>query len=291
MKKKGDLLEKSHILLVDGSNLLFQMFYGMPARITGKNGRPIQGTLGFVGALLKIIRWTQPTHVAVLFDGESENPRGALDENYKANREDYSAMPEEETPFSQLPDIYAALDHLGICHRETEDCETDDWMATYALGLGQTHKMTLVSQDSDYFQLITQQVTVLRYRGDKSVYCTPEYIREKLGIEPAQYADFKSLTGDASDNIRGVEKVGPKTAAALLQQFGDLETLLLRAEEIQKPSIRGAVLDNRERIRKNYALVHLDGSHPLPFLPEKLTYTPAGLTSTQVLKAIGVLDT
>ena len=85
------------------------MFYGMPARIVNGQGKAIQGTLGFVGALLKIVRMTWPTHVAVLFDGEYESARGVLDGDYKANRPDYSRMPEEDTPFSQLPDIYAAL--------------------------------------------------------------------------------------------------------------------------------------------------------------------------------------
>ena len=104
------------LLLVDGSNLLFQMFFGMPARIVNAQGKAIQGTLGFVGALLKIIRRVKPTHVAVLFDGESHNPRTDVDAEYKVNREDYSVVPEEENPFSQLPDIYAALDFLGLCH-------------------------------------------------------------------------------------------------------------------------------------------------------------------------------
>ena len=78
------------LLIVDGSNLLFQMFYGMPARIVGKSGRPVHGTIGFVGALMKIIRMVRPTHAVVLFDGEHENPRAALDPAYKANRVDYS---------------------------------------------------------------------------------------------------------------------------------------------------------------------------------------------------------
>ena len=282
------MLEKAHILLVDGSNLLFQMFYGMPARIVGRSGRPIQGTLGFVGALLKIIRKLNPSHVAVLFDGETENPRGALDENYKANREDYSAMPEEDTPFSQLPDIYAALDHLGICHRETTDCETDDWMAAYALGLGKEYAMTIMSQDSDFFQLITDKVTVLRYRGDHSAICNPAYIRQKLGIDPAQYADYKSLTGDTADNIRGADKIGPKTAAALMQQFGSLEQLLENTEQIAKPSVRASVQANAERLRLNYRLICLDGKHSVPFSPEEMAYTYTGQTSTQVLTQIGV---
>ena len=100
----------NRLLIVDGSNLLFQMFYGMPTRIVNSQGKPIHGTLGFIGALLKIIRRIEPTHLAVLFDGEHENVRAAIQPAYKANRTDYSKMPEEETPFSQLPDIYAALD-------------------------------------------------------------------------------------------------------------------------------------------------------------------------------------
>lgn len=281
-------MEKTHVLLVDGSNLLFQMFYGMPARITGKRGQPIQGTLGFIGALLKIIRCLQPTHVAVLFDGEAENPRGELDENYKANREDFSLLPEEETPFSQLPDIYAALDLLGICHRETECCEADDWIASYAMGLGREHPMTILSQDSDFFQLITEKVHVLRYRGDNSVLCDPAYIREKLQIEPSVYVDFKCLTGDNADNIRGADKVGPKTAAALMAQFGCLESLLENPDAIAKPSVRKSIRDNTERLRLNEKLIRLDGKCPVPFTLEEMAYTYRGETSTQILTQLGI---
>ena len=281
-------MENVHILLVDGSNLLFQMFYGMPARIIGRQGRPIQGTLGFVGALLKIVRKLQPTHLAVLFDGETHNPRGDLDENYKANREDFSQMPEEETPFSQLPDVYAALDYLGICHCETTDCETDDWMASYALGLGKAHKMTLMSLDSDFFQLITEHVNVLRYRGDHSVLCDIAYIREKLNIEPCQYADFKSLTGDASDNIRGAAKIGPKTAANLMGRFGSLNNLLDHLDQVEKPSIRESLLANKERLLLNQKLIRLEAKYPVPFSLQEMAYTYDGQTSTQVLTAIGV---
>ena len=203
--------------MVDGSNLLFQMFYGMPARIINHEGRAIQGTLGFVGALLKMIRMVEPTHVAVFFDGECENERTQIDGDYKANRPDYSQMPEEDTPFSQMPDVYAALDWLGIAHKETTDCETDDWIAGYAWELRQMSRLELViaSQDSDFFQLISDSTRILRYRGDKTVICDRNYIREKLGIEPEQYADFKSLTGDTADNIKGADKIGPKTSGRI----------------------------------------------------------------------------
>ena len=278
------------ILIVDGSNLLFQMFFGMPARITNQNGKAIQGTLGFVGALLKIIRRIEPTHMAVLFDGEHENDRTELDTDYKANRVDYSEMPEEENPFSQLPDIYAALDYLGIKHMETSTCETDDWIAAYALTLGREEKTEIVisSFDSDFFQLISENVSILRYRGDNTVICTPAYIKEKLGIEPAQYTDFKSLVGDTADNIKGADKVGPKTAALLLEEFGTLEAVIENPEKIRKPSIRASVIRNSERLRTNYQLIRLENMVELPFELDDMEYCYNGITTNDVLKGIGL---
>jgi DNA polymerase-1 len=278
----------NRLLLVDGSNLLFQMFFGMPARITNTQGKAIQGTLGFVGALLKIIRMVQPTHVAVLFDGECANPRTALDNSYKANRADFSQVPEDESPFSQLPDIYAALDFMGIRHAETTDCEADDWMASYAHLSCPDTQVIISSQDSDLFQLIGPDVRILRYRGDKTVVCDADYIRRKFGILPEQYAAFKALTGDPSDNIRGADKIGPKTAAALLNQFADLEDLLVHADRIQKPSIRESVIRYAPRIRTNELLIRLSGNAPIPFPPDALTYSYNGITTAQVLSGTGL---
>ena len=276
------------LLLVDGSNLLFQMFFGMPARIVNEQGKAIQGTLGFVGALLKIIRRTSPTHIAVLFDGEHENSRSALDPEYKANRIDYSEVSEEENPFSQLPDVYAALDYLHIKHAETITCETDDWIAAYALTYGYDNEIIISSFDSDYFQLISDKVSVLRYRGDKTVICTPEYISDKFGIEPAQYADFKSLTGDVSDNIKGADQVGPKTAASLLNEFGDLKGILENTENIKRASIKESISRNAERLRTNYKMIKLENTVSMPFTFSELVYEYSGITTNEVLKGIGL---
>lgn len=280
---------RNRLLIVDGSNLLFQMFFGMPARIVNKQGKAIQGTLGFVGALLKIIRKVEPTHIVALFDGEHENERAALDPNYKANRVDYSKMPEEETPFSQLNDVYAALDFIGIKHAETTTCESDDLIAGYALSLGQETEIIISSFDSDFFQLITDQVSVLRYRGKNTVICTPDYIKEKFGITPEQYADFKSLTGDTSDNIKGADKVGLKTAALLLNEFGSLENILAHAENIKKPSIRESVIRNTDKLNMNYKLIKLDNRVSLPFALHELEYSYTGITTNEVLKGIGLV--
>ena len=262
------------LLLIDGSNLLFQMFFGMPARIFGADGRAIQGTLGFVGALLKIIRMMSPTHVLVVFDGEHENARA-----------DFSAVSEEENPYSQLGDIYRALDYLQIKYFETTDCEADDVIAGYALTLKNTETV-ISSFDSDLFQLLSEHVFVLRYRGKNTVIYTPALFCEKLGISPAQYADFKSLTGDTADNIKGAEKVGKKTAAQLIRKFGSLEAVLQNAEQIEKPSVRRSITESKERLRRNYQLIKLENTAKLPFSLEDLRFEDSGLTTTEVLRGI-----
>ena len=288
-KRRKRRKRMNRLLLVDGSNLLFQMFFGMPARIVNAQGKAIQGTLGFTGALLKIIRMVEPTHIAVLFDGEHANERSDANADYKANRPDYSQMPEEETPFSQLPDVYAALDCLRIPHAETTDCETDDWMAAYARRYGMDHQIVIASFDSDFFQLISQNVSVLRYRGKSTIVCTPDTIREKLQIEPAQYADFKALTGDSSDNLKGADKIGPKTAAMLLGQFGSLECILANVQKISKPSIRESLIRCTARVLRNQQLIRLNGTAALPFEWHEMVYHAQGLTTREVLKTIHLL--
>ena len=288
-KTTTDGLSMEKLLLIDGSNLLFQMFFGMPARIINKSGRAIHGTMGFVGALLKIIRMTCPTHIAVLFDGEHENPRAALNSDYKANRIDYAAVPEEASPFSQLPDIYAALDYLKIKRAETTDCETDDWIAGYVHTYKHDTQIVISSFDSDYFQLLSDTVSVLRYRGRKSTLWTSNELSAHFDILPEQYADFKALTGDVSDNIKGADKIGPKTAALLLKQFGALESLLLNAEQIEKQSVRASVIQNRERLKTNYRLIKLAGSEKLPFTLDELSFSGLALSTTEILKEIKLL--
>lgn len=276
------------LLIVDGSNLLFQMFFGMPARIVNAEGKAIQGTLGFVGALLKIMRKVQPTHLVVIFDGQHENFRSEIEADYKANRTDYSDVPEDKNPYSQLPDIYNALDYLGMKHTETIYCETDDVIASYALKYGKDCEIIISSFDSDFFQLISDQVSVLRYRGEKTMICTPAFIREKFDICPSQYADFKSLVGDAADNIRGVNKVGPKTAARLLNQFGNLDNILDNVKKIEKLSIRDSIENNAERAKTNYKLIKLNQIDELPFKLQELQYKDQGIKTNDVLKGIGL---
>lgn len=276
------------LLIVDGHNLLFQMFFGMPSRILNKSGKAIHGTLGFVGALLKIIRMTKPTHIVVMFDSEHNNQRKELNENYKANRVDYSKVDNANNPFSQLPDVYSALAYLNIKRAESSVFETDDVIAAYALEYGSDNKIVISSLDSDFFQLINSNVSVLRYRGGQTVICNEQYVKDKFGISALQYADFKSMTGDKADNIKGADKIGAKTAAQLLNEFGSLDNIILQAEAIKKPSVRNSIISNSERLKSNQKLIVLDNRASIPFALNDLEYTYNGITANEVLFAIGL---
>ncbi|MCL2351149.1 MAG: flap endonuclease [Firmicutes bacterium] len=277
------------LLLVDGSMLYFQMYFGLPARIPGKDGRPVHGVLGFVGALIKIIKFTLPTHAAVLFDGEHELPRTGIDPAYKANRAGDARLTGDENPFSQLPGVYAALERMGVARAEIMDAEADDVIAAYAIAYGNAMPIVIASLDSDFFQFINENVSVLRYRGDNTYLCGSAYVQGRFGIPPRLYADFKSLVGDASDNIKGADKIGPKTAAALLNRFESLEAVIERADEITRPSVRESVVRNAGRLRNNYRLIQLDGAAEMPFAADELRYGYNGVTTTEVLTEIGVM--
>ena len=216
------------LLIVDGHNLLFQMFFGMPTKIVGAKGQAIHGVIGFVGAINRLADMYNPTHLLVMFDGEKKNPRKDILEEYKANRIDYSTVPDDENPFTQLPYIYEALDYMGIKHTETTDCETDDVIAAYAIKHGEESEVLISSFDSDYFQLINDNVKVIRYRGNSTLLCDKRYIIEKYGIKPSLYLDWKCMVGDTADNIPGIRGIGPKTAAKLINTYGNIDSLLSR---------------------------------------------------------------
>jgi DNA polymerase-1 len=275
------------LLLVDGHNLLFQMFFGMPNRIMGKSGRYIEGVIGFVGALGRIIDMTGATHTAVLFDSEGHNPRCDLLAQYKQNRPDYSNVPDEENPFTILPDVYRALDVMGIAHAEIKECEVDDVIASYTLTYPEIQTV-ISSFDSDYFQLITDNVTVLRYRGMSSVLCDKEYLGARLGITPELYVSHKCLVGDASDNIKGVRGIGTKTATRIVNKYGRLEELLCDTSVIEEVKHREAIEEAKERLTCNLALIRLTAGKPLPFGIEDMRLPSERKRTMEIIDALGI---
>ena len=273
------------LLLVDGSNLLFQMFYGMPSRIINKDGKAIHGILGFIGALRKIITANSPTHICVLFDGEHENPRTSLYEEYKMNRIDYSSLPLEETPFSQLPDIYNALEYLHIPFKEIQDFETDDYIATYARMYQSQMEIIIASWDSDYFSLINDRVHIYRYRGKSSYICDKQYLKEKLHISPDKYIFYKSLIGDSADNIKGVSKIGPVIASRIVNNYSSIEELY---KQLNTCKYQKLLKDAKEQLLLNEKLISFNSIEKLPFSIPDLEYTSTTENTIDVLKKIEV---
>ncbi|MBR2971920.1 MAG: 5'-3' exonuclease [Clostridia bacterium] len=277
----------NRLLIVDGHNLLFQMFFGMPSKIIGAKGEAIQGVIGFVGAINRLAEYYSPTHLLVMFDGEKENPRKNILKEYKANRIDYSEVAEDENPFIQLPYIYDALDYMGIKYSETSDCETDDVIAAYAIRYGEENEVLISSFDSDYFQLITDNVKVIRYRGKCSQLCDTNYIKEKYGVAPSRYLDWKCLVGDTSDNIPGIRGIGPKTAAKLINTIGGTDEIIAKSYEIENDRIRCAINDGKEIIERNISLIKLgEGAH-LPFEIDEIIFTNPQIRTMDVIHGIG----
>lgn len=277
------------LLLVDGMNLHFQMFFGMPRKIRNNSGVGIWGVIGFVGALNKIIDMTSPTHVAVIFDSEGDNPRRSVSEEYKANRPDYSVLSDDENPFSQLLLVYNALECMQIPHFEANGCECDDLIAAYALTMPRDTEIVISSFDSDYFQLISDRTSVLRYRGDASILCDRRYVREKCGVDPEYYADWKCLVGDTSDNVKGISGIGPKTASALISTYGSLENIIAFAASIIPSSLVEKLRDGELQLRRNYSLIKLDGTAKMPYELSQLEYNAKRMKTMDVMRSISLL--
>lgn len=280
------------LLIVDGHNLLFQMFYGMPARIYGKNDKLVHGTIGFLGALLKIIKIVVPTNIIVIFDGENGNGRTEINPEYKANRIDYTDVEESDNPFSQLEDIMKSLEFINIKYYETIDgYEADDDIAGYVRMHSEMMKIFIVSNDTDFLQLVGKNVSLYVYRGKNSVIYDEAKVLERYGIESTFFADYKVLIGDNSDNLKGVPKVGPKTAAKLINQYGGVHDILEKLHEIKPPSIKLALTENSRKVISNLELIKLAKNSPLPYSINEIAYCHDNEKSAtmKILRDIGVI--
>lgn len=261
---------KKRLLLIDGHNLLFRMFYGMPDEFYTSGGVKFNAVYGFGTALSRVIGMIKPTHMFVAFDSPECGDRRQLDEAYKANRPDFSDAEPNDCPFTQLPAIYAMLDKMGVPYREIHGCEADDVLSSYARALADKMDVVIMSTDKDYWQLISESVSVLNYRGYDSSLVTPHTVETKFGVRPEQFADFKCLVGDKSDNIVGVPGVGPKRAAELLCRFGTIEGIYENLGEVEREATRRALESSRERMELNRRLICLSGGAPLPYDEELL---------------------
>ncbi|QEE45998.1 DNA polymerase I [Rhizobium sp. WL3] len=268
--KKGD-----HLFLVDGSGFIFRAFHAIPALNRKSDGLPVNAVSGFCNMLWKLLRDARntdvgvtPTHLAVIFDYSSTTFRKEIYPLYKANR---SAPPEDLIP--QFGLIRHATRAFNLPCIETEGFEADDIIATYARQAEATGAdVTIVSSDKDLMQLVTANVHMYDAMKDKQI-GIPDVI-EKWGVPPEKMIDLQAMTGDSTDNVPGIPGIGPKTAAQLLEEFGDLETLLSRAGEIKQVKRRENIVANAELARLSRQLVELRTDVPIDMKLEELVLEP-----------------
>ncbi|WP_280986728.1 5'-3' exonuclease, partial [Hansschlegelia zhihuaiae] len=249
-----------HVVLVDGSSYIFRAYHALPPLTRPSDGLPVGAVSGFCNMLWKLLRdagWVDPTHLAVIFDKSEVTFRKEIHETYKANR---SEPPEDLIP--QFPLIRRATRAFSIACVEKGGYEADDLIATYArLGREAGAEVTIVGSDKDLFQLVGGPVTMLDPMKDKRI--GPDEVFEKFGVRPEKMIDLQALAGDSVDNVPGVPGIGAKTAAQLLEEYGDLETLLARAHEIKQPKRRENLIANADLARISKRLVTLETDVPL----------------------------
>jgi DNA polymerase-1 len=230
------------------------------------SGEPTNAIYGFVKMTSKMRALIAPTHLIAVWDGGLSAERVASLPQYKAQRPE---MPEDLQV--QMEGIVNWLKAAGIATYCRKGVEADDYIACLTRRASDAGMAVVIaSPDKDFMQLVSARVGLLN-PGDKSeAVWTDEQVRVKTGVEPSQIVDWLGLMGDSVDNIPGVPGVGPKTAAALLNQFGSVENLYARLDEVKSERLRAALRGAADPVRRNLELVRLQDSLPCEFLPEEL---------------------
>src|ERR1700722_7422412 len=246
-----------HLILIDGSGFIFRAFHALPP-MNRPDGTPVNAVFGFTNMLARLLKDHAGTHFAVIFDAGRITFRNRLYDKYKAQRPD---PPAELIP--QFALVREATEAFGVPAIELADWEADDLMASYArevVGMGGT--ATIVSSDKDLMQLIRPGVDMLDPIKQKPI-GTAE-VMEKFGVLPEKLIDAQALIGDSVDNVPGVPGIGPKTAAQLIGEYGDLEGVLRGAPAMKPGKRRDLLLEHAEKARISRVLVTLRDDAPLP---------------------------
>ena len=252
-----------HLHLIDGSAFIFRAYHALPPLTRKSDGLPIGAVAGFCNMLHRYVEGNTgpdaPTHVAVIFDKGSHTFRNDMYDKYKANRE---AMPEDLRP--QIPLTRTATEAFNIACKEKEGFEADDIIATLAVqARAAGGRCTIISSDKDLMQLVGGGVEMLDAMKNKSI--DRDGVFEKFGVYPDRVVDVQALAGDSVDNVPGAPGIGIKTAALLINEYGDLDALLERAGEIKQPKRRQTLIDHADQIHLSRDLVKLDENTPLDF--------------------------
>jgi DNA polymerase-1 len=245
-------------LLVDGFNLAYRCFFAVPG-LTRSDGFPTNAVHGWVKSLWKLADQEKPVATLVFFDLGGAQDRLALLPEYKAQREE---MPEALA--RQLPYIRALTRAMGLVGVERAGVESDDLLASQAVHLGaQGHDVLIVSADKDFAQIVAEHIQIMLPPPSANPKLgwrrlDPAGVVEKFGVPPAQIPDLLALVGDSSDNIPGIEGVGPKTASRWLQRFGNLEGVIAHTRELKPERFRETVHALSDLVRRNLRLTTLN---------------------------------
>lgn len=249
-------------VLIDGFNLAYRCFFAIP-ELTRGDGFPTNALHGWVKSIWKLEEQEKPEATLVFFDLGGSQDRLALHPEYKAQREE---MP--EALVKQLPYVKLLTRAMGCMGIEQDGVESDDLLASEAVGLArQGHEVLIVSSDKDFAQIVSPQITIMLppptanpklgwRRLDEAG------VKEKFGVPPSQIADYLALVGDTSDNIPGLDGVGPKTAAKWLAECGHLEGVIAQADKLNPERFRAVVTGAAERLRLNRRLTTLNLALP-----------------------------
>lgn len=252
-------------LLLDGYNLAFRAFYGMP-ELTRTDGFPTGALHGWVKTIWRLQDQEKPDAMLCFFDLGGAQDRLALHPDYKANRAETPAALEQQIP--AIKELTRALGLVGI---ELEGVESDDLLASQAHALAAAgHDVWIVSADKDFAQCVNDRIKLLQppptanpKLGWRALDAAG--VVEKFGVPPAQIAEYLAIVGDTSDNIPGIDGCGPKTATKWLQQFGTLEAIIARAAELKPERLGAQVAARAEDLRRNLKLTALRTASPLPW--------------------------
>lgn len=248
-----------HVFLIDGSGFLFRAYHAIPP-LSRPDGTPVNAVYGFVTMLMKLLGETDADHIAVIFDSDRRLLRNDIYPEYKANRPE---PPEDLVP--QFALVREATRAFNVACVELQGYEADDLIATYTrLARQAGAEVTIVSSDKDLMQLVGEGVRM--FDAMKNRVIGPDEVREKFCVGPEKVIDVQALAGDSTDNVPGVPGIGIKTAGTLIEEFGDLETLLARAGEIKQPKRRQALIEHAEaaRLSKQLVTLHDDLTVPEP---------------------------
>lgn len=247
----------SHFCLVDGSGFIFRAFHALPP-MSRADGTPTNAVFGFTNMLIKLIDDLKADHCAIIFDTARKTFRNDIFDQYKANR---PPAPEELIP--QFSIIREAVKAFNVPCIEMDGFEADDLIASYTtLAVNDGAKVTIVSSDKDLMQLVGHNV--MMHDPMKNKYIGVSEVREKFGVNPEKVIDVQSLAGDSADNVPGVPGIGIKTAAQLITEYGDLDSLLARATEITQPKRRENLINFSEMARISRDLVTLKTDVEVP---------------------------